>query len=90
MGTVVQNIDREISNISVEVQKLTFEGWFETNMIFRNIVEVPDLSPVQFQYPPPCLRARSWRVVALCRVLLPEPNIGIFRQVAEPLLTERQ
>ena len=34
----------------IEVQNRTFEGCFETKMIFENILEVPDLIPLQFPY----------------------------------------
>ena len=34
----------------IEVQNWTFEGCFETKMIFKNIPEVPALIPAQFPY----------------------------------------
>ena len=44
-----------------------------------------------YAYPPPCLCARSWRVVFFRRVVLPElPTGKPFREVAEPLLRESQ
>ena len=49
-GFEVQNMEQENSNISFDVQKFTFEGCFETKMIFKNILGVPDLIPAQFPY----------------------------------------
>ena len=49
-GIEVQNIDEELSKISFEVQKTSFEGCFETKIIFQNILEVPDLILAQFPY----------------------------------------
>ena len=45
-----------------------------------------------YRYPPPCLRAREWRVVFLLRVVLSErtTETPFFREVAEPLLRESQ
>ena len=50
MDIEVQNMDEEGSKIRFEVQKLSFEGCFETKMIFKNILEVPALIPAQFPY----------------------------------------
>ena len=49
-GIEVQNMEQKNSNISFEVKKLTFEGCFETKMIFKNILGVPAIIPVQFPY----------------------------------------
>ena len=35
----VQNMDLEHSKISLDVQKLTFQGCFEAKMIFINVLE---------------------------------------------------
>ena len=36
------------------------------------MLQLIDGAYIYYIYPPPCLCARSWRVVARCRVLLPE------------------
>ena len=36
--------------IEKSVQNWTFEGCFETRMIFKNILEVPAILPTQFPY----------------------------------------
>ena len=38
----------EGQNFRIEIQNLTFDGCFEVNMIFKNILEVPALTPYQF------------------------------------------
>ena len=45
-GIEVQNMDQENSNISFEVQKITFEGCFKTKMTFKNILEYSRAIPV--------------------------------------------
>ena len=45
-GIEVQNMEQKNSNISFEVQKITFEGYFEIKMIFKNILGDPALIPV--------------------------------------------
>ena len=44
-GIEVQNLDEGNSKMSLEVQILTFEGCFKTNMIFRNILEYSGCIP---------------------------------------------
>ena len=72
-----------ISTISTHPKSKTLKTQIKINHFY------PLWGAYRYIYPPPCLRARSWRVVFSCRVVLPElPTETPFREVAEPLLRE--